>query len=112
MYNFFQQKAYTYKNLSPEEFKLGFEKENSILLDVRTPLEFKEGKISNSMNIDILGDNFVQKLEKLPKNKPIYVYCKSGRRSRVACEKLNELGFEEVYNLDAGILSWPFPLDQ
>ncbi|HJR99622.1 MAG TPA: rhodanese-like domain-containing protein [Flavobacterium sp.] len=76
------------------------------ILDVRTPSEFTEGHIEKATNIDWLGENFIKDSEKLDKNKTVYVYCKSGRRSLKASEKLAELGFKNIYNLDGGYLKW------
>lgn len=76
------------------------------ILDVRTPEEFAEGHINNATNIDWQGENFVKNAEKLSKNKPVYVYCRSGKRSLKASEKLAELGFKKIYNLDGGFLKW------
>ena len=42
----------------------------------------------------------------LDKEKPVYLYCRSGKRSASAAEKLKEAGFTEVYNLKGGILAW------
>lgn len=76
------------------------------ILDVRTPEEFSEGHIDKATNIDWQNENFVKNTENLDKNKPVYVYCKSGRRSLKASEKLEELGFKKIYNLDGGYLKW------
>lgn len=76
------------------------------LIDVRTPLEFSEGHLNNAENIDWQGENFVQNVEKLDKNKAVYVYCRSGKRSLKASEKLAELGFKNIYNLDGGYVKW------
>lgn len=76
------------------------------ILDVRTPEEFASGHIDNAQNIDWQNENFVKNTEKLNKNKPVYVYCRSGKRSLKASEKLEELGFKKIYNLDGGYLKW------
>ena len=46
----------------------------------------------------------------LPKDKKLYVYCRSGQRSTTAKRKLLEMGFEEVYNV-GGIISWPYEVE-
>ncbi len=70
---------------------------NYIVLDVRYDYEYSEGHVVNSINIpyDQIDENV-----DLDKNKPILVYCKSGKRSSIAYDKLKELGYE-VYNLGA-----------
>lgn len=79
---------------------------NAQILDVRTPEEYAAGHIENSDNVNWLSDSFVLKTEKYDKTKPVFVYCKSGGRSAKASEKLAELGFTTVYNLDGGMLKW------
>ena len=76
------------------------------ILDVRTPEEFNQGHLNNATNIDWLGDHFVQDAEKLNKNKAVYVYCRSGKRSLKASEKLAEMGFKKIYNLEGGYQKW------
>lgn len=76
------------------------------ILDVRTPAEFAEGHIENAVNVDWQGENFVKNAEKFDKNKAVYVYCRSGKRSLKASEKLEALGFKKIYNLDGGFLKW------
>ncbi|PKB17555.1 thioredoxin domain-containing protein [Flavobacterium sp. 5] len=76
------------------------------ILDVRTPEEYTSGHIENSDNVNWLGNNFVALTDKYDKTKPVFVYCKSGGRSLKASEKLAELGFTTVYNLDGGMLKW------
>ena len=79
---------------------------NPQLLDVRTPDEYAVDHLENSKNINWNGDNFVSETEKLDKSKPVFVYCKSGGRSAQAANKLSEMGFKEIYNLDGGIMKW------
>lgn len=76
------------------------------LIDVRTPEEFFENNIEGSQNIDISSKDFEQKVAQLDQNKPIYVYCRKGSRSRKAAQKLEDLGFTEIYDLKGGILEW------
>lgn len=93
--------------VSVDEFsqKLGTLK-NVQLVDVRTPGEYAEGHLANSMNIDIHSSDFESKVSKLDKNAPVMVYCRSGARSSNAASKMESMGFKEVYNMDGGIMSW------
>ena len=76
-------------------------------MDVRTQSEVSEGSIPNALNIDIYqGQDFIFNLEELDKNKNYYVYCRSGSRSAQACAIMNQLGFENAFNLMGGILEW------
>ena len=79
---------------------------NAILVDVRTHDEYNSGYIENSLNIDYLSNDFSENVEKLDKNIPIVLYCRSGKRSSLSADKLSELGFKEIYNLEGGILEW------
>ena len=79
---------------------------DAILVDVRRDDEYINGHIENSINIDYLSDEFVENTERLDKNMPIILYCRSGRRSYLSAIKLSENGFKEIYNLEGGILGW------
>ena len=80
---------------------------DAFILDVRTPEEVEDGYIPNSTNIDIyLGQEFINEIEKLDKNKNYYIYCRSGNRSAQACSILNSLGFTNAYNLEGGFNEW------
>ncbi|WP_158727997.1 MULTISPECIES: rhodanese-like domain-containing protein [unclassified Flavobacterium] len=95
-------------NLTQEEWVSQFEADqNTVILDVRTEDEFNDGFIANAINIDIhRGQDFINEIEALDKDKKYYVYCRSGMRSAKACEIMNQLGFESTYNLLGGILDW------
>ena len=81
--------------------------ENTVIVDVRTEDEFNDGYIANAIHLDIhQGQDFVNAIEALDKGKNYYVYCRSGMRSAKACEIMNQLGFENTYNLLGGILDW------
>ncbi len=80
---------------------------NAVVLDVRTEEECSEGIIPDAINIDIYkGQGFIYQLEALDKNKNYYVYCKAGGRSSQACSIMNQLGFENAYNLLGGFMNW------
>ena len=95
-------------DLSQEEWAEQLENDdNAFILDVRTPEEVEEGYIPGATNIDIyLGQEFVDKIEKLDKSKNFYVYCRSGNRSGQACAIMNSIGFENAYNLEGGFMEW------
>jgi rhodanese-related sulfurtransferase len=80
---------------------------NAVLLDVRTAEECSEGIIPNSLNIDIYkGQGFIYEVDTLDKTKNYYVYCKAGGRSAQACAVMNQLGFENTFNLEGGFMQW------
>jgi rhodanese-related sulfurtransferase len=75
--------------------------------DVRTPSEFHSGHIKKAINVDIFNaGNFNSYFEKLDKDKPVYLYCRSGARSQKAARKLLKMGFAQVYDLKGGYNSW------
>lgn len=81
--------------------------ENSEIIDVRTPDEFNEGYIEGAKLINIQDTSkFMEEINQLPKDKDYYVYCRSGRRSEMACQLMNKAGIENTYNLEGGILDW------
>ncbi len=84
------------------------ETSNPIILDVRTPSEFKQSAIDGAINIDIMSSVFGEKVGKLDKNKTYFVYCRSGNRSGSACQMMSKIGFENLFNLSGGMMSWPY----
>ena len=83
------------------------EDNNSVILDVRTLEEVEIGVIPNSIHNDIYkGQGFVDEINQLDKTKNYYVYCKSGGRSAQACAVMNQLGFDNAFNLTGGFSEW------
>ena len=79
---------------------------NVVVLDVRTADEFKEGHLEDAVNIDYKQSDFVeQAVARLPKDRTIAVYCRSGRRSAGAAELLANEGYR-VVNMKGGIIAW------
>lgn len=96
------------EDLSQEEWASRLENDkNAVVLDVRTDAEVADGIIPNAIHIDIYkGQDFIDEIEALDKDKNYYVYCRSGNRSGQACAIMDQLGFENAYNLEGGILEW------
>lgn len=85
---------------------------NAVILDVRTSEECSEGIIPNALNIDIYkGQGFIYEVDALDKTKNYYVYCKAGGRSAQACAVMNQLGFENTFNLEGGFMQWQGEVD-
>lgn len=76
------------------------------LIDVRTREEYAAGHIKGSKNIDYKANDFLMKFDKLDREKPVYIYCRSGNRSSNAARELSQLGFQKIINLDGGYISW------
>ena len=92
--------------LSPEEFKENIFNKKIQLVDVRTPREYKASHIKGAKNIDFYAGSFKTEFNKLNKNKPVYIYCRTGSRSRHASNKLYDMGFKEIYDLKGGIVRY------
>ncbi|MGG7177780.1 rhodanese-like domain-containing protein [Clostridium paraputrificum] len=95
------------KSMSQREAKKVLDKGEAILLDVRTKEEYEEVHIKNSKLIPLRELEDMLETELPDKEKIILVYCRSGHRSHVAAEILNDFGYKDVYNI-GGIQSWPF----
>lgn len=93
-------------NLSNKEFIDINNKENAIILDVRTLEEVNQGIIPNAIHIDIMSSDFLNKVNKLDKERSFLVYCRGGNRSATACSLMERNGFKTVYNLANGIMGW------
>ena len=80
---------------------------NALIIDVRTPEEFAESHLpeANNFPVDTLSQN-IETIKKLQRDKPLLVYCRSGKRSARAAEKLKNLGVNSLYNLKGGIKAW------
>lgn len=95
-----------YDSLNVNEFEALLQKGNIQLVDVRTPSEYAEGHIPQSVNIDVLNTDFATNVDStLIKDKPVAVYCRSGQRSKRAAAILVKKGYT-VYELDNGFISW------
>jgi rhodanese-related sulfurtransferase len=96
-----------YEVLDFDTFKKNIELENVILIDVRTFEEYSDGHIKGAVNVDYYKENFFNSyFENIDKNKPLYIYCKSGNRSRRTSDKFINQGFLKIYDLKDGYVSW------
>jgi len=77
------------------------------LIDVRTAEEYEAGHIDHAVNYNIInGDTFLIQIQKLDKNKPVYLYCKMGGRSSRAAKVLKEQGFKKIFDYTGGYNDW------
>ncbi len=102
-------------NVSVEEARGMIEKADVFVLDVRTPAEFNSSHIKganlipvrnasgSNLNPDLLLE---ARINEVPKNKKVLVYCRTGRRSDAASTILANAGYSQVYNMAGGITSW------
>jgi len=76
------------------------------LLDVRTRGEFANGHLEGAGQLNYYSLDFKKKLLLLPKDQAVYLYCNTGYRSQKAAEILIKNGYDQVYNLERGIMEW------
>jgi rhodanese-related sulfurtransferase len=78
------------------------------LLDVRTPVEFRELHATHARNVplDRLDPATVMQARSDSRDEPLYLICRSGSRGRQACEKFLAAGFSNVVNVEGGTLAW------
>lgn len=94
-----------FKSVDIDEFKIEISKSGVQLVDVRTAQEYSEGHIPGAMNIDVNAPDFEEKIKVLDKKENVAIYCRSGRRSKMAANKMTAAGFK-VIELNTGFLSW------
>jgi len=97
--------------ITPEFLKkiLDENDKNYLLIDVRTPSEYKKGHIPSALLIPY--DEIEKHTEEISKEKVIILYCHSGRRSGIALSALKNLGYKKLINF-GGITNWTYPLEK
>ena len=101
-----RQSKRDFKTVPVKEFASLIEDASVQRLDVRTMAEYSEGHIPGTININVLDDSFAVMADStLQKDKPVALYCRSGKRSKKAAAILSEKGYK-VYELDKGFNAW------
>lgn len=106
-----QKVAGRYDTITQEEAKAKMDAGNVTIVDVRTQAEYEQGYIPGAILVpnETIGDALP---EALPDQEAVLlVYCRSGRRSKQAAEKLVALGYQTVYDF-GGIVDWPYDIEQ
>ncbi|MGN0187240.1 MAG: rhodanese-like domain-containing protein [Paludibacteraceae bacterium] len=99
-------RAQTFVSVDADAFEQLIADSTVQLVDVRTSAEYEQGHIADALLIDFKSADFEAiSIERLDKSRPVAVYCRSGKRSAAAAQRLADNGFE-VYNLRGGILEW------
>ena len=108
LFMFFTTAIYGQSNndLEIDEFLKKMASEKYLLIDVRTTEEFEAGHIQGAINIDYYSADFSNQIEKIGKEKPVLLYCRSGNRSAKSMQMMYEMAFLEVKHLDGGIKAW------
>lgn len=100
-----QQKG-DYKSMNVEEFDSLIQNQDIQRLDVRTLAEYSEGHITRTVNINVMDDSFASMADSLlQKDKPVALYCRSGKRSKKAADILSGKGYK-VFELNKGFIAW------
>ena len=98
------------KTISPKEASdlIAKHKNNAdfIILDVRTPREFKSGHIEKAILLDYYSKMYTEELKRLDKTKIYLIYCRTGNRTGKTLNLIRNMGFSCVYNIDKGIKGW------
>lgn len=101
-----QSERNTYHNVDDKVFSEQMKNEHTVILDVRTPEEYKAGHIPHAVPMNFYDPDFAKKAEALDKNQTYLVYCASGGRSAKASVMMAEKGIKEIYNLEGGYNHW------
>lgn len=78
--------------------------DNALVIDVRTPSEYRRERIIGVANMPL--DNLEHHVDDLRDYEHVYVHCASGNRSSQACAKLNTLGLDNIINVEGGLSAW------
>lgn len=96
----------SHTDLNVATFEKALQSGDAQLVDVRTPAEYKSGHLEGALLVDWSGSQFSEGISKLDKDKPVLLYCASGRRSAAARDAMEKAGFKDVKHLADGIGSW------
>ena len=94
------------RRVSVDEFEKLSQAGTNVVLDVRTKKEFAAGHIAGAKNMDVNSPDFEKELGQLDKTKVYLVHCAAGRRSTLACEKMQKAGFKTLIEMSAGFRGW------
>lgn len=101
-----ESRVNSWNNVGVEQFQNLIADPDVQLLDVRTREEFDGGHIAGAILVDVNEDGFVEKaMAVLDKQRPVAVYCRSGRRSARAASQLAAQGMM-VTNMEGGVIAW------
>lgn len=94
------------KRVNAEQAQKLLAASNMVVLDLRTPGEFKAGCLSGATNLNFYAPDFEKQLAALDKNQAYLVHCASGNRSSQALPIFKKLKFQSIYHLDGGLKGW------
>ena len=95
------------KNITIDEAaKLVTSNTNVVVLDVRTPDEFRAGHIKGATNINFNDKDFAKRVEALDKDKTYIIHCAAGGRSTRACNQIKTMDFKNILHMKQGFSAW------
>ena len=95
-------------DVSVEEALRLWQNKEAILIDVRTPAEYRDGHIPGVANIPL--DELEKRMGEVPKDKKVVLICRTGNRSAQGTKLLRSKGFSNVYNSTGGMTTWKGPV--
>ncbi len=108
---FSQKELIMYQRISFEQAKALIDAGEHILLDVREEEEFIAGHARGAVLLPLGSIDMDSALDLIPDfDTPILLYCRTGRRTKLAAEKLDDLGYNLIYDL-GGLAGWPYGID-
>jgi rhodanese-related sulfurtransferase len=95
------------KSITVEQLKQKLDSGEKInLIDVREPHEYEEANLGGKLiPLGKIQTMQIEDIEDL-KDEEVIIHCRSGKRSMMACQVLDSLGFKDTYNVEGGILAW------
>ena len=94
-----------FENINAQTLKTRIDSaEQLMIVDVRSAEEYATGRIAGARLLPL--QTIAKRHKELPKNTPLIITCRSGARSRAACEQLSQLGFTNLHNLQGGVMAW------
>ena len=109
LFSFFQfsSVAADAKNITIDEaVKLVTSNTNVVVLDVRTPDEFRSGHIKGATNINFNDKDFAKRVAALDKDKTYIIHCAAGGRSGRACSQIKTMDFKNMLHMNQGLSAW------
>jgi len=99
--------TFAYEEFSAKDYEQKLkENKDYIIVDVRTPSEYRKGHMANAVNISYFGSGFSKEADKLPKDKLIFMYCQTQHRSPLASRVMKKEGFTHIIDLKGGFMKW------
>jgi len=98
--------ATSVKHVDPKQAQQLITDKKVVVLDLRTPTEFKSARIGGATNIDFLAPDFAERVKGLDKSKGYLIHCASGGRSTRSISIFQQQQFQSIYHLDGGIKAW------